>query len=125
MKEMLSNRRNKKLRKNIPIDQQIVALNKEEMEIKREMLKKMELQDQQFSCSMEALQENMSNLTNILSQSIQMMTASFNPNLFQYRQVNHYQELYHQQTGSNTQSIADIGKVNPLSRSILPAQTKR
>ena len=122
---MLSNRRNKKLRKNIPIDQQIVALNKEEMEIKREMLKKMELQDQQFSCSMEALQENMSNLTNILSQSIQMMTASFNPNLFQYRQVNHYQELYHQQTGSNTQSIADIGKVNPLSRSILPAQTKR
>ena len=71
MKEMLSNRRNKKLRKNIPIDQQIVALNKEEMEIKREMLKKMELQDQQFSCSMEALQENMSNFTNILSQSIQ------------------------------------------------------
>ena len=125
MKEMLSNRRNKKLRKNIPIDQQIVALNKEEMEIKREMLKKMELQDQQFSCSMEALQENMSNFTNILSQSIQMMTASFNPNIFQYRQVNHYQELYHQQTGSNTQSIADIGKVNPLSRSILPAQTKR
>ena len=117
--------RSQKLRKNMPVDQQIVALNKEEMEIKREMLKKMELQDQQFSCSMEALQENMSNLTNILSQSIQMMTASFNPNLFQYRQVNHYQELYHQQTGSNTQSIADIGKVNPLSRSILPAQTKR
>ena len=50
----------------MPVDQQIVALNKEEMEIKREMLKKMELQDQQFSCSMEALQENMSNLTNIL-----------------------------------------------------------
>ena len=46
MKEMLSNRRNKKLRKNIPMDQQILALNKEEMEIKREMLKKMELEDQ-------------------------------------------------------------------------------
>ena len=38
----------------------------EEMEIKRQMLKKMELQDQQFSCSMEAFQENMSNLKNIL-----------------------------------------------------------
>ena len=50
---MLSNQGNKKLRKNISIDQQILALNKEEMEIKLEMLKKMELQDQQFSHSME------------------------------------------------------------------------
>ena len=31
-----------------------MALNKEDMEIKREMLKKTELQDQQFSRSMEA-----------------------------------------------------------------------
>ena len=53
MKEMLSNQGNKKLRKNISIDQQILALIKEEMEIKLEMLKKMELQDQQFSHSME------------------------------------------------------------------------
>ena len=109
MKEMLSNRINKKLRKNIPIDQQILALNKEEMKIKREMLKKMELQEQQFSRSMEAIQEN---FTNILSQSMQMMTSSFNPNPFQYRQVNHYQAPYHQQTGSSTQSFSDVGKVN-------------
>ena len=79
MKEMLSNRRNRKLRKNIRIDQQILALNKEEMEIKHEMLRKMELQDQQLSRSVEAFQENISNFTNILSQSIQMMTASFKP----------------------------------------------
>ena len=79
MKEMLSNRRNRKLRKNILIDQQILALNKEEMEIKHEMLRKMELQDQQLSRSVEAFQENISNFTNILSQSIQMMTASFKP----------------------------------------------
>ena len=82
------------------------------MEVQREMLKKMELQDQQFSCSVEAFQENMSNFTNIFSQSIQMMTASFNPNSFQYRQVNHYQAPYHEQTGSSTQSFADVGKVN-------------
>ena len=83
----------------------------EEMEIKRQMLKKMELQDQQFSCSMEAFQENMSDLKNILWKSIQMMTASFNPNPFQYRQVNHYQAPYHQQAGSSTQSFADVTKV--------------
>ena len=59
MKEMLSNWRNKKLRKNIPIDQQILALNKEEMEIKREMLKKMKLQNQLFSRSMEAFQQQL------------------------------------------------------------------
>ena len=112
MKEMFSNRRNKKLRKSMPIAHQILGLNKEEMEVKREMLKKMELQDQQFIRSMEAFQENMSNFTNILSQSMQMMSVSFNPNPFQYRQVNHYQAPYHQQTGNSTQSFADVGKVN-------------
>ena len=61
---------------------------------------------------MEAFQENMSNFTNILSQSMQMMTASFNPNPFKYRQFNHCQAPYHQQTGSSTQSFADFGKVN-------------
>ena len=55
------------------------------MEIKREMLKKMELQHRQFSRSMEVFQENMSNFTNAFSQSIQMMTASVNPNPIQYR----------------------------------------
>ena len=62
----------------------------------------MVLKDQQFSRSMEAFQENMSTLTNILSQSIQMMTATFNPNPFQYRQVNHYQMPYHHQTTGST-----------------------
>ena len=38
--------------------------------------------------------------------------ASFNPNPFQYQQVNHYQAPYHQQTESSTQSFADVGKVN-------------
>ena len=57
MKEMLSNWRNKKLWKSIPIDQKILVLNKEEMEIKHEMLKKIELRDQHFARSMEALQK--------------------------------------------------------------------
>ena len=48
MKEMLSNRRYKKRRKNIPIDQQVLSQNKEEMELKREMMKKMKLQNQHF-----------------------------------------------------------------------------
>ena len=41
-----------------------------------------------------------------------MMTASFNANSSQYRQVNHYQAPYHQQAVSSTQSFADVGKVN-------------
>ena len=59
---------------------------------------------------MEAFQENMSNFMNILSQSLQMMTASFNPNPFQHRQATYYQAPYHQQTGSRTQSFADVKK---------------
>ena len=110
MKEVLYNRRNKKLRKNVLIDQQILALNKEEMEIKGEMLKEIKFQDQKFSRSMEAFQENMYNFINNLSQSMQMMSASFNS--FQYRQVNHYQAPYHQQTWCSTRSFADVGKVN-------------
>ena len=91
-------------------NQQILALNKEEMEIKGEMLKETKLQDHKFSRSMEAFQENMYNFINIISQSMQMMSASFNP--FQYRQVNHYQAPYHQQTWCSTQIFADVGKVN-------------
>ena len=48
MKEIVSNRRCKKRRKNIPIDQQVLSQNKEEMELKREMLKKMKLQNRHF-----------------------------------------------------------------------------
>ena len=55
---------------------------------------------------METFQEKISNFTNILSQSIQMMTASFNPNPL------HFQAPYHQQTGSRTQNFTDVGKVN-------------
>ena len=65
-----------------------------------------------ISSFMEAFQENMHIFTNILPQSIQIMTASFNPNPFQYWQVNHYQELCHPQTGSSIYSFADVGKVN-------------
>ena len=93
----------------LSIDEQILALIKEEMEIKDEMLKQM---DYKISSFMEAFQENMYIFTNILPQSIQIMTASFNPNPFQYWQVNHYQELYHQQTVSSINSFADVGKVN-------------
>ena len=83
--------------------QQILALN---MEIKGEMLKETKLQDHKFSRSMEKFQENMYNFINILSQSMQMMSASFNP--FQYRQVNHYQAPYHQQTWCSTDSKTHI-----------------
>ena len=92
-------------------NQQVRALNKEEMEIKGEMLKETKLQDHKFSRSMEAFQENMYNFINIISQSMQMTSsASFNP--FQYRQVNHYQAPYHQQTWCSTQIFANVGKVN-------------
>ena len=37
---MLDKRRHNKLTKSVPIDQQLIALHKEEMELKREMLKK-------------------------------------------------------------------------------------
>ena len=80
------------------------------MEIKGEMLKEMELQDLQFSRSVEAFRENKYNFINILSQTMQIMNASFN--FFQYRQVNHYQAPYRQQTWCSTQSFADVGKVN-------------
>ena len=37
---MLDKRRHNKLTKSVPIDQQLIARHKEEMELKREMLKK-------------------------------------------------------------------------------------
>ena len=48
MREMLDKRKNKKLTKSVPLDQQLIALHKEEMGLKREMLRKMNYQEQQF-----------------------------------------------------------------------------
>ena len=48
MREMLDKRKNKKLTKSVPVDQQLIALHKEEMGLKREMLRKMNYQEQQF-----------------------------------------------------------------------------
>ena len=89
---MLANRRNKKLTKNVSIEQQILALNKEEMEFKNQMLRKMEIQDQHFNRSMEMLQENMLNFTTVISKSIQMMSAAAcTPNPYQFQQMHCYQ----------------------------------
>ena len=41
MREMLDKCRNKKLSKTVPVDQQRIVLHKEEIELKREMLRKM------------------------------------------------------------------------------------
>ena len=48
MREMLDKRKNKKLTKSVPVDHQLIALHKEEMGLKREMLRKMNYQEQQF-----------------------------------------------------------------------------
>ena len=43
---MLDKRRKKMLTKAVPVDQQLIARHKEEMELKREMLGKMDHQEQ-------------------------------------------------------------------------------
>ena len=70
---MLDKRRHKKLTESVPIDQQLIALHKEEMELKREMLKKMDYQKQQFNQTMKILKENTTRFTNIVSGALQMM----------------------------------------------------
>ena len=70
---MLDKRRHKKLTESVPIDQQLIALHKEEMELKREMLKKMDYQKQQFNQTMKILKENTTRFTDIVSDALQMM----------------------------------------------------
>ena len=103
IKEIISNRRNKILWKNIPIDQQILAHDKEEMEIKREMLKKMELKISSLAV-----------LWKHFKKTCPTSRISFHS---QYKWLHHLtltlnQAPYHQQTGSNSQSFAYVGKVN-------------
>ena len=77
MREMLDKRRNKKLTKSVPVDQQLIALHKEEIELKREMLRKMDHQEQQFNQTMKIVQENMARFTDIVSGALQMMGVAF------------------------------------------------
>ena len=77
MREMLDKRRNKKLTESVPVHQQLIALHKEEMELKREMLRKMDHKEQQFNQTMKILQENTTRFTDIVSGAFQMMAAAF------------------------------------------------
>ena len=67
MREMLDKCRNKKLFKSVPVDQRLIPLHKEGMELKREMLRKMDHQEQQFNQTMKILQENATRFTDIVS----------------------------------------------------------
>ena len=77
MREIFDKRRNKKLTKSVPVDQQLIALHKEEMELKREMLRKIDHQEQQFNQTMKILPENMTRFTDIVSGALQMMGVAF------------------------------------------------
>ena len=77
MRKMLDKRRNKQLTKSVPVDQQLIALHKEKMELKREMVRKMDHQEQQFNQTMKILQENTTRFTDIVSGALQMMGVAF------------------------------------------------
>ena len=74
---MLDKRRDIKLTKSVAVDQQLIALHKEKMELKREMLRKMDRQEQQFHQTMKILQENTTRFTDIVSGALQMMGVAF------------------------------------------------
>ena len=77
MREMLDKCRNKKLFKSVPVDQRLIPLHKEGMELKREMLRKMDHQEQQFNQTMKILQENATRFTYIVSGTLQMVGVAF------------------------------------------------
>ena len=77
MREMLNKRRTKKLTKSVPIDQQLIALNREEMELKREILRKMDHQEEQFNQTLKILEEITTRFTDIVSGTLQMMDVAF------------------------------------------------
>ena len=68
---MLDKRRSKKLTKSIPVDQQLITLNKEKMELKKEMFRKMDHQEQQFNQTIKILQKNYSMLLTVERKKIQ------------------------------------------------------
>ena len=77
MSVMLGKCRNKKLTKSLPVYQQLISLNKEEIELKKEMLRKMDYQEQQFNQIMKILQETMTRFADIISGALQMMGVAF------------------------------------------------
>ena len=74
---MLDKRRKIMLTKAVPVNQQLIARHKEEMELKRKMLGKMDHQEQQFNQTTEVLLENTTKFTDILSGALQIMGVAF------------------------------------------------
>ena len=72
-----TNPEKKMLTKAVPVDQQLIARHKEEMELKREMLGKIYHQEQQFNQTTEVLLENTTKFTDIVSGALQIMGVAF------------------------------------------------
>ena len=68
--EMSNERRYKNT--TIPVDQQLLALSKEEMTFKKDRFKQIEVQDKRFNKSMNALLGNVVQLTNVISNSMNL-----------------------------------------------------
>ena len=75
MKEFLQNRRNKKITKKVSFEQQLLNINQEELIFKKDMVGRMDKQDQHFNRSMDRLQNNMEMLTNTISSAFQTITT--------------------------------------------------
>ena len=59
--------------------QTLLALSKEDMPFKKDMFNQMEVQDERFNKSMDALQGNMVQLTNVISNSLNFLTRMMVP----------------------------------------------
>ena len=71
MEEMLENRRNKRVQRKLPKTQ--TSTNSEEEKFQRNLLERMERQDNLFRESMQSLQENVRTLTETMTQAFLMM----------------------------------------------------
>ena len=73
MKEMLANRRNKKLTKIIPVDSGKKPSHESDLDFRERISDRMKKQDNSFNKTMKGLQQNVPVFINTISSAFQMM----------------------------------------------------
>lgn len=100
VKEMLTNRKDKKMTQALSSEKQIIQISQEDVALKREILDKMNQNDQEFRTNFMELNKTMSTIGNAIQQSVGLLSQLVNQGLQPAREIPRYNGFYTQQVES-------------------------
>ena len=110
MSAQLEGQKSERLKRKLPLESQLLSISQEELQIKKQMLERMDTMDKAYSNSMEKLTSNMEKLTGSISDGFALLqrmmcqplnNMNMNP---QFMMPSHHLQMYPPRAQTSAQS---------------------